>query len=117
VYIYAADYNNYNNSNYYFGINSRGSVTGVVMLFFAVGIIGVVLFFLYFIQLFSQVQYKRFKWTLLGVVLFDFIFYNAQMIYQPCMQVLMIFLLLFANIQYDKNGNFMDNQRSFFYEK
>ena len=73
-YINAADAKYYSNSNYYFGIRGRGSVTGILMLFFSIGLFGVIFFLLYFLQLFAHVRYSRLKWTIIGLVFLTIFF-------------------------------------------
>jgi len=105
--IYAADYSRYTDQEYNFGAKSRGSLTSIFMMFIAIGVIGVILFLAYFISIFFQVKYTRLRWTLLGVALFDFIFYNGTIIREPALCTLLLFLILYSRIQYDKEGNFV----------
>ena len=116
-YINAADAKYYNNSNYYFGINHRGSLTGIIMLFFSIGLLGVALFLLYLIQLFTSIRYGRLKWTLFGLVCFDYIFYNGQIINQPGMQVFFLFLLIYSDIRYTKDGSYISYRLHFLSRK
>lgn len=102
-----ADKDDYMNSDYYLGIHSRGSITGIVYMYFTIGLIGVILILLYLVSLYSMIEYKRFRYFLLFTVLFDFIFYNAQMIQSIPMFVFQLFIVISANNSFDKQGNFI----------
>lgn len=57
-----------------------------------------------------MIEYKRFRYFLLFTVLFDFIFYNAQMIQSIPMFVFQLFIVISANNSFDKQGNFIFNR-------
>ena len=109
-YMAYADKDDYMNSDYYLGIHSRGSITGIVYMYFTIGLIGVILILLYLVSLYSMIEYKRFRYFLLFTVLFDFIFYNAQMIQSIPMFVFQLFIVISANNSFDKQGNFIFNR-------
>ena len=110
-YFYYADYNNYINSNYYDGINSRGSVTGLIQFIFVIGLIGCLLFLVYLIILIcSGIKFKRLRYTILFLVLFDFIFYNATSVQLQSLTVLLMFIILYANNIFDIHGDIIKRQ-------
>ena len=96
-YIYAADLDNYMDSQYYFGINSRGSLTGVIMEYFAIGIFGVILHMIFLILIFHPIKNHRLRFVMCFLVLFDYIFYNSMIIREPGMMVLMFYLIIYSN--------------------
>lgn len=105
--IYAADYELYRDVDYNFGVNHRGSLTGVFMLYIAIGLIGVILFMIYYYCLFLLIPYKRLRFACYGYVMFDFIFYNTMTIRDPALAVLMCFVIIYANIQYTSKGQYV----------
>jgi hypothetical protein len=105
-----ADKDDYSNVDYYIGIQSRGSVTGIIYIYFTVGLIGVVLILLFILSWYPIIKYKRFRYFLLFTVLFDFVFYNAQTIFSIPMFTLLLFIVISANNSFDKYGNFIFNR-------
>lgn len=100
-YIKYADRADYFNSDYYFGISYRGGVTGIVMMYFISGLFGLFLFLLYYMQIMFRIPQKGFRWILIGTVLFDFVFYNGQIMGNIAMQV-MLMIVIFISRKYDK---------------
>ncbi len=95
-YMVYADHDDYLNADYYQGITSRGSITGIVSTFFTIGTIGVVLFILFICTL-LLLNKSRYRWVLLIMVLFDYVFYNAQSVSTMALFVLAIFLTIYTN--------------------
>lgn len=101
------DLTQYSNRHYYFGINSRGSLTGFAMLFLSIGLIGLILFMVYYWFYFIHAKYWRLRFALYGIVMFDFIFYNAQTTQAPLLSILLIFVMYYSQIQYTPSGKFV----------
>lgn len=115
VRIYATnDFEHYYDRDYNFGINHRGSMTGFVMWYLAFGLIGLVLFLIYYWFYFQPVKYWRLRLTLYGLVMFDFFFYNAQTIRDPFVATIMVFLLFYSRLQYAPNGKFIGEVHPYF---
>ena len=106
------DFEHYYDKDYNFGINHRGSMTGAVMWYLAFGLIGLILFMIYYWFFFKIVKYKRLRLALYGMVMFDFILYNAQMIREPFVCVLLIFVIFYAQLRYTSKGVFASNINS-----
>jgi hypothetical protein len=87
----------YYDSDYWWGISSRGSITGILYKFFSIGLISTVLYVLYLLLLLSNVRNKRLRNVIILLVLFDFIFYNATIITFPSLFTLLIFEMFFEN--------------------
>ena len=96
------------------GLNHRGDVTGILMLYIAIGVVGVCLFVLYYWFLFKLVRYKRLRVVLFGLVMFDFIFYNSTMIRDPFVCMLMMYVIVYSLIQYSPKGKYSMINHSFF---
>lgn len=105
-YIFAASYDNYRNSDYYFGVNHQGSLTGIFRIWIAIGTMGVLLIVIFVLNLFKTIRYKRLKYLLIGVILFDYVFYSGTIIHEPGLLTAYIYVIFLATINYDKNGRF-----------
>lgn len=103
---YSYDIDNYYDSNANWGVNHRGSLTGVFMSYIAIGLIGVVLLMIYYYCLFRLMPYKRLRFACYGYVMFDFVFYNSTASREPAIAVLMCFLIVYSNWQYTKSGEY-----------
>lgn len=106
----SADSEQYRDRDYNFGVDHRGSLTGVFMLYIAIGLIGTVLFMLYYFSLFQIISYIRLRYVLWGMVMFDFIFYNTTTIREPPLAILMMFVIVYSYLQYNKKGIFIGNK-------
>lgn len=106
------DFEHYYDKDYNFGINHRGSMTGAVMWYLAFGLIGLILFMIYYWFFFKIVKYKRLRLALYGMVMFDFILYNAQMIREPFVCVLLIFVMYYSRLKYTNKGTFIGTSNS-----
>jgi hypothetical protein len=100
MYGYGLDYfynygNNYYNSNYWWGINGRGSITGILYKYFSIGLTGAVLFVLYLLALLSNVKNKRMRNVIILLVLFDFVFYSATIISHISLFALIFFVMFY----------------------
>ena len=105
------DYNKFGQD---YNLNSRGDITGVLMLYIAIGVVGVVLFIIYYVFLFRIVQYKRLRWILFLLVMFDFIFYNSTMIRNPFVSTVMMFVIVYSLVQYSPRGRYLMNTHPMF---
>lgn len=114
AYTSAEDRDAYNKFGQDYGLNSRGDITGILMLYIAIGVVGVVLLIIYYVFLFRIVQYKRLRWVLFLLVMFDFIFYNSTIIRNPFVSTLMMFVIVYSLVQYSSKGNYSMVNHSFF---
>lgn len=114
AYTSAEDRDAYDQFGRNYGLNHRGDITGILMLFIAIGVIGVVLLVSYYWYLFKLVRYKRLRWILFALVMFDFIFYNSTMIRNPFVSMLMMFVIVYSQIQYSSKGKYSMVNNSFF---
>lgn len=100
-YMIYADSEDYYNKNYYHGIDRRGSITGIIGMYFTIGIIGVILFLMYILSVVFLVENKRLRYIILLLVLFDFIFYVGTILTMQSMFVFLIFQIIYANYKED----------------
>lgn len=95
---------NYYNEDYFEGISSKGSITGIVNTFFVFGIIGIVLY-LYCVLMLFTTNISRYNILLLGIVMEDYIFYNAQILNLMPLLLLVLFLSFFSNQLIENYGS------------
>ena len=108
-YIIYADHEDYYNQSYYQGIRSQGSITGIVNMFMTFGLIGVILYFLFLLSLFSHSR-GRVGQVLIIVALFDFIFYNATILTTSSLLTLTLFLSILSEVENEKWGEMEDSK-------
>ncbi len=94
-YMTYASKDDYFNATYYGGIKGRGNITGIVSTFFTLGVIGIAFYILFFFCTFLSNK-SRFNNVLFGVVLVDYLFYNAQILNLMPLTLLALFLSYFS---------------------
>lgn len=107
--VFAPNYEDYSNREYYLGISTRGALTGFGMFVMAFGVIGLTLFILYILRLTFYTKNRNLRYIFCGVILFDFIFYNSTIVQDPALMVFMMFFIAYSNKVYSKDGKFIDN--------
>lgn len=95
-YIVNPDEGTYTDSDYYMGIESRGSITGVVSEFMQRGLLGVLLMLSYIISIFSTFKFNRVNFILMSFIFFDFIFYASSTVNSISLQILFLFILIYS---------------------
>lgn len=105
-YMIYANIDDYSNSDYYFGISYRGGITGIVMMYFTIGIIGVILFINYLFSLLTLIKYKKLFYLITLTVLFDYILYNSQIIKNTSLFIFLMFIIILSNSNYNKQGEY-----------
>lgn len=104
----------YNAFGQRYGLNHRGDLTGIFFLYIAIGLVGVALFLWYMCSMIHVVSYKRFRWTVLALILFDFIFYNGTICRDPFIGMVLAFTVVYAQLQYSHRGQFVGAIHPFF---
>ena len=92
------DQTKYHDKDVNMGVSYRGGVTGVVFMFFISGIVGVILFLSYFFQILLNNRRESIAWIVLAVTMFDFVFYNGQIVNNVAMQSMLILIILICRI-------------------
>lgn len=106
TYTSAQDRETYDKFGRDYGLNHRGDITGVLMLYIAIGVVGVILFVLYYWFLLRLIRYKRLRWVLLALVMFDFVFYNSTINRDPFISMLVMHIIVYSLIQYSPEGKY-----------
>ena len=114
AYTSASDVYTYAQFGRAYGLNHRGDVTGILLLYTAIGVVGVLLLITYYWFLFKLIRYKRLRFILFCVIMFDFIFYNSTMIRDPFVSSLMMFVIVYSLIQYSPKGQYSNVTHPFF---
>lgn len=104
----------YNDFGQQYGLNHKGDMTGIFLLFIAIGLVGVALFLWYMCSMVHVVSYKRFRWTVLALILFDFIFYNGTICRDSFIGMVLAFIVVYAQLQYSSKGQFVGAIHPFF---
>lgn len=117
AYTSSKDRDAYNQYGKELGLNHRGDVTGVLMLYIAIGVVGVVLYVIYNWFLFRMIRYKRLRVVLFVMVMFDFIFYNSTMNRDPFISMLVMFTIVYSLVQYSSKGQYSKVNHLFFLPK
>lgn len=107
AYTSTEDRDAYNQFGKDYGLDHRGALTGVFFLYIAIGIVGVFLFCVYYWQLFGFVKYKRLRFTMWGLVMFDFICYNSTTVRDPFVNTLLMFTIVYSLCQFSSEGMFV----------
>ena len=97
-YMIYADHDDYSNRNYYMGLNYRGGITGIVKKFLTSGILGVLLYTVFVVFSIYRIS-NRYSLMLLLTILFDYIFYNAQILESQAMFIFALFLSICSEHQ------------------
>ncbi|MFR9606675.1 MAG: hypothetical protein SNI42_06740 [Rikenellaceae bacterium] len=92
------DRENYSDRDTNLGVSYRGGITGIVFMYFISGILGVILFFIYLYNMFVQSSKSKIVWIVFGITMFDFIFYNGQIINNVPMMSMLFLLILICRI-------------------
>lgn len=95
-------------------LSHRGDITGVLMLYIAIGVVGVIMFVIYYCFLFRLIRYKRLRFVLFALVMFDFVFYNSMTIRDPFVSTLMMFVIVYSLVQYSPKGRYAGETHSLF---
>lgn len=107
-YMVYADHENYSNKFYYQGILGRGSITGIISMFMTLGMTGCILFILFILSLLLQ-NNSRLNHVVIGVALFDYVFYNATMLTSSSLLTLTLFLSVSSGME-DNGENMKETE-------
>ena len=62
---------------------------------------------IFILSFFRTIRYKRLKILLIGVIMFDYIFYSGTIIHEPGLLATYMYIIFLATFQYDSNGRFL----------
>lgn len=96
---------NYYDSSHWWGIDHRGSITGILYKYFSIGLFGAIIYTILITLIISNVNNKKLKLVIILLVLFDFIFYNATIVNFPSLFTLLFFEMFFSTDEIKNNKN------------
>lgn len=104
--VYTTDYEEFENKGY--GVNSKGSASGIFQSYLTTGYVGVVITILFLISILSLIKEQRIKVTL-GLLLFwDFLFYSGLIIRTQGLFILLFFIIIYSNKIFEEKASTLE---------
>ena len=99
--VYTTDYDQFNDDKY--GVNSKGSVTGVFQSYISSGYVGVIVTILLIISVLGLIKEPRIRITLALLVFWDYLFYSGLILRSQVLFILLFYIIIYSNLQFDQN--------------
>lgn len=99
--VYTTDYDQFNDEKY--GLNSKGSVTGIFQSYISSGYVGVFLTILLILSVVSLVKEPRIRISLGILIFWDYLFYSALILRTQALFILFFYIILYSNSQFEKS--------------
>ena len=96
--VYTTDYEQFNDDRY--GVNSKGSVTGVFQSYIASGFVGVMTTILLIISIIGLIKEPRIRLTIMLLMFWDYFFYSGLILRSQPLFILLFFIILYSNQQF-----------------
>lgn len=101
--IYAAERDTYDNPG--FGINQRGSATGVFQTFISAGFLGIITTLAFSFSMLFQLKSPRLRNVIIGIFLWEYFLYTGIILRTPALSFLLVFSVIYAKIESEKTSN------------
>ena len=98
--VYTTDYEQFNNEKY--GVNSKGSVTGIFQSYISSGYVGVILTILLIISIISLIREPRIRNTIALLMFWDYLFYSGLILRTQSLFILIFFIIIYSNQRYEQ---------------
>jgi len=98
--VYTTDYEQFNDDKY--GVNSKGSVTGVFQSYISSGFVGVMVTILLIISVLGLIKEPRIRITLALLMFWDYLFYSGLILRTQSLFILLFFIILYSNQQFEQ---------------
>jgi hypothetical protein len=98
--IYTTDYDQFEDKKY--GINSKGSATGIFQTYIASGYIGVFLSILLIVAICTLIKEPRIKHAIFLLMFWDYFLYSGLILRTQSLFILLFFIIVYTNLQYDQ---------------
>jgi hypothetical protein len=98
--VYTTSYEGFNDEKY--GVNSKGSVTGIFQSYIATGFIGVIATILLMISITLTIKEPRFRIAIAILMLWDYLFYIGLILRSQSLFILLFFIIIYSNFQYNQ---------------
>jgi hypothetical protein len=99
--VYATDYEQFESKNY--GVNSKGSLTGVFQSYLTSGFVGVIVTIVLLISISGLIKEPRIRFTLTLLLFWDYLFYSGLILRTPALFVLFFYIIMYSNLQFELN--------------
>ena len=96
--VYTTDYEQFDEEK--FGVNSKGSITGVFQSYISTGYIGVLLSILLIYSIAALIREPRIRITILLLIYYDYFFYSGLILRTQGFLILLFFIILYSNKQF-----------------
>jgi hypothetical protein len=98
--VYTTDYEQFNEDKY--GVNSKGSVTGVFQSYISSGFVGVMATLLLIISIIGLIKERRIRMTIAVLMFWDYFFYSSLILKTQALLILFFFIIIYSNFQYEQ---------------
>jgi hypothetical protein len=98
--VYTTDYNQFEEEK--FGINNKGSVTGIFQTYIASGYVGVILSILLIFSICNLLKEPKIRNAIALVLVWDYFFYSGLILRTQSLFVLLFFIIIYSNFQYEQ---------------
>jgi hypothetical protein len=101
--VYTTDYEEFNETKY--GVNSKGSVTGIFQSYISAGFVGVVLTTLIIIATVLLIKDPRVRYGIAILMFWDYLFYSGLILRSQPLFILLFYIIVFSNLQSQRSFN------------
>jgi hypothetical protein len=98
--IYTTDYDQFDNEK--FGVNGKGSVTGIFQSYIFSGYIGVFITVLFIISILGLIKEPRIRITIALLMFWDYLFYSGLILRSQSLFILLFFIIIYSNLQFEQ---------------
>jgi len=98
--VYTTNYEEFENVGY--GVNSKGSITGVYQSYLTAGFTGVAVTILLLFSISTLIKEPRIRLTLTLLMLWDYLFYSGLILRTQGLLILFFYIIVYSNYQFDK---------------
>jgi hypothetical protein len=98
--IYTTDYDQFDNEK--FGVNGKGSVTGIFQSYIFSGYIGVFLTILFIISILGLIKEPRIRITIALLMFWDYLFYSGLILRSQALFIMLFFIIIYSNFQFEQ---------------
>jgi len=98
--IYTTDYEQFNDEKY--GVNSKGSVTGVFQSYISAGYVGVILTILLIISILRLIKKPRLRISIALLMFWDYLLYSGMILRTQSLFILLFFIIVYSNFQFEQ---------------
>jgi hypothetical protein len=97
--MYATDYDQFDELG--FGLNHKGSATGLFQSYVSTGYVGMFLTMLFIFTILKTIREKRLRTVLTLLFCWEYIFYTGSIIRNPAIAILLVFIISYANTSFN----------------